>query len=58
MELELSEHQGLNQEMVVGDCSSVLTSVSVTLLDFLLIGVFLVTQINKAEIPASSSTDF
>lgn len=58
MELELSEHQGLNQEMVVGDCPSVLTPVSVTLLDFLLIGVFLVTQINKAEIPASSSTDF
>lgn len=59
MELELSEHQGLNQEMVVGDCPSVLTPVSVTLLDFLLIEVFLVTQIiNKAEIPASSSTDF
>ena len=59
MELELSEHQGLNQKMVEGDCPSVLTPVSVTLLDFLLIGVFLVTQIiNKAEIPASSSTDF
>lgn len=59
MELELSEHQGMGQEMVEGDCPSVLTHVSATLLDFLLIGVFLVIQIiNKAEIPVSSSTDF
>lgn len=49
VELELSEHQGMDQEKVEADCPSILTHVSVTLLDFLLIGVFLVIQIiNKA----------
>lgn len=59
MELELSENQGMGQEMVEGDCPSAFAHASITVLDFLLFGVFPIIQIiNKAEIPVSSSIDF